>query len=64
MRNPKFPDELFTVTSVLDCVNRNKNNQVTSNMNISELVKPLVEMGLTVKEALEVAEKEKQRQRK
>ena len=41
-------------------------NQVTSNMNISELVKPLVEMGLTVKEALEVnlAEKEKQRQRK
>jgi hypothetical protein len=33
-------------------------------MNISELVKPLVEMGLTVKEALEVAEKEQGRQRK
>jgi len=33
-------------------------------MNISELVKPLVEMGLTVKEALEIVEKEKERQRK
>ena len=31
---------------------------------LSELVKPLNEMGLTVKEALEEAEKEKERQRK
>ena len=33
-------------------------------MNISELVKPLIEMGLTVKEALEVVEREKEKERK
>ena len=33
-------------------------------MNISELLKPLIEMGLTVKEALEIVEKEKERKRK
>ena len=32
-------------------------------MNISELVKPLVDLGLTVKEALEVVEKEQERKR-
>ena len=41
-----------------------KRNPVQVNMNISELVKPLIEMGLTVKEALEVVEKEKERKRK
>jgi len=33
-------------------------------MNISELLKPLIEMGLTVKEALEIVEREKERKRK
>jgi len=33
-------------------------------MNISELLKPLIEMGLTVKEALEVVEREKEKERK
>jgi hypothetical protein len=30
-------------------------------MNILELLKPLIEMGLTVKEALEVVQKERKR---